>query len=70
MLKGADRFAADDWTTLATGAPILKGAVGALDCELEEAIERHGTVIAIGRIKAFTQATGIQPLVSFAGGYM
>lgn len=69
-LKGADRFAASDWTTLATGAPVLHGAVGVLDCELEEAIERHGTVIAIGRIKAFTQATDVQPLISFAGRYM
>mgnify|MGYP000067647632 CR=1 FL=1 len=69
-LKGADRFAAGDWTTLATGAPVLAGAVGALDCELEEAIERHGTVITIGRIKAFTQGTGIQPLISFAGRYI
>ena len=38
-LKGADRFATASWTTLATGAPILLGAVGAIDCELFEAIE-------------------------------
>lgn len=69
-LKGADRFAADDWTTLSTGAPVLKGAVGVLDCELEEAIERHATVIAIGRIAAFTQTADVQPLISFAGRYI
>lgn len=68
--KGADRFIPGDWTTLKTGAPVLIGAVGVLDCELEEAIERHGTTIAIGRIVAFTQATGMQPLISFAGKYM
>jgi flavin reductase (DIM6/NTAB) family NADH-FMN oxidoreductase RutF len=69
-LKGADRFAAADWTTLSTGAPVLKGAVGVLDCELEEAIERHATVIAIGRIAAFAQTADVQPLISFAGRYI
>jgi len=69
-LKGADRFAAGEWTTLATGAPVLNGAVGVLDCELEETIERHATMIAIGTIKAFTQNSTIQPLISFAGRYL
>src|SRR5262249_54090373 len=49
-LKGADRFAADQWTTLVTGAPTFKSAVGVLDCELVETIERFETIIAIGRI--------------------
>lgn len=69
-LKGADRFVAGQWTTLKTGAPALVGAVGVLDCELEEAIERHGTTIAIGKIVAFTQSSGAQPLISFAGKYL
>ena len=69
-LKGADRFVAGQWTTLKTGAPTLIGAVGVLDCELEEAIERHGTTIAIGKIVAFTQGADIQPLISFGGKYI
>ena len=69
-LKGADRFLPGQWTTLNTGAPTLIGAVGVLDCELEEAIERHNTTIAIGRIAAFEQASGVQPLISFAGKYI
>jgi flavin reductase (DIM6/NTAB) family NADH-FMN oxidoreductase RutF len=69
-LKGADRFVAGQWTTLKTGAPALIGAVGVLDCELDEAIERHGTTIAIGRIVAFTQDLSAQPLISFAGKYI
>ncbi|MDQ8730983.1 flavin reductase family protein [Bradyrhizobium sp. LHD-71] len=68
--KGADRFLPGEWNTLKTGAPALIGAVGVLDCELEEAIERHGTTIAIGRIVAFTQAPDVQPLISFAGKYI
>jgi flavin reductase (DIM6/NTAB) family NADH-FMN oxidoreductase RutF len=69
-LKGADRFLPGQWTTLKTGAPTLIGAVGVLDCELEEAIERHNTLIAIGRIVAFEQAADVQPLISFAGKYI
>ncbi|MDI6029146.1 flavin reductase family protein [Corticibacterium sp. UT-5YL-CI-8] len=66
--KGADRFDPDDWTTLTTGAPILRNAVGALDCLLEDTIERHDTLIAFGRMVDFTGATGDrQPLISFAG---
>ena len=69
-LKGADRFLPGQWATLKTGAPTLIGAVGVLDCELEEAIERHSTVIAIGRIVAFEQAADVAPLISFGGKYI
>ena len=69
-LKGADRFLPGQWATLKTGAPTLIGAVGVLDCELEEAIERHGTIIAIGKIVAFQQAADVAPLISFGGKYI
>ncbi|MDS1136181.1 flavin reductase family protein [Nitratireductor indicus] len=67
-LKGSERFSQDRWTTLSTGAPILKGAIGALDCELEETIERHDTIIALGRLIDFsTEGLIGKPLISFAG---
>ena len=68
-LKGADRFEAGRWTTLTTGAPILSDAVGALDCALEETIERHGVVIAIGRLVDFSANAEREPLISFRYGY-
>lgn len=69
-LKGADRFADGRWTTLKTGAPVLLGAVGVLDCRLEETIERHETVIALGRLIAHTNhSSDLRPLISFAGGW-
>jgi flavin reductase (DIM6/NTAB) family NADH-FMN oxidoreductase RutF len=68
-LQGADRFAAANWTTLATGAPVLADAVGVLDCELEETIDR-GAVIAIGRLVANRMSPDAKPLVSFRGGYV
>src|SRR5260370_26016265 len=63
--KGADRFETGNWGTLTTGAPILLDAVGALDCSLEETIERHGVVIAIGRVVDVLDGAGATPLVHF-----
>ena len=68
-LKGADRFLPGDWTELKTGAPTLVDAVGVIDCRLEEMIERHATVIALGRVVAYT-AGSKEPLISFRGGYL
>ena len=69
-LKGADRFEAGRWSQLTTGAPIYKGAVGAIDCELDEVIERHGVAIVLGRVVDFTADPGVAPLVYFGGGYL
>ena len=68
--KGADRFLPGEWGVLKTGAPALIGAVGVLDCVLDEAIERHGAVIAIGRLVAYELSSGREPMISFAGGYI
>ena len=66
-VRGAERFAAADWTTLKTGAPILRDAVGALDCEVEEALERGTTTIFIGRLVAHSASQNAAPLISFGG---
>jgi flavin reductase (DIM6/NTAB) family NADH-FMN oxidoreductase RutF len=68
-LKGADRFEAGRWTKLTTGAPIYADAVGALDCSLEDIIERGGVVIAIGRLVDYTSNADREPMISFRGGY-
>ena len=69
-LKGADRFEAGRWNALTTGAPVFAGAVAAIDCILEETIERHGTVIALGRVVDLLTAGDAVPLVYFRGGYL
>jgi flavin reductase (DIM6/NTAB) family NADH-FMN oxidoreductase RutF len=66
-LKGADRFQLGSWTTLATGAPVLEGASGVIDCKVEETIERFGTMIVIGRLVDFTAREGATPMVSYRG---
>jgi flavin reductase (DIM6/NTAB) family NADH-FMN oxidoreductase RutF len=69
-VRGADRFAEASWTTLATGAPILQGAVGAIDCELVETIERYNVVMILGRVVATASDQQTAPLVHFRGRYL
>ena len=66
-LKGADRFRAGEWTVLSTGAPILVRAAGALDCVLDETIERHGATIVIGRVVNLIAPAAAKPLVMYRG---
>ncbi|MBH0238930.1 flavin reductase family protein [Methylobrevis albus] len=61
-LKGVARYEGADWTTLITGAPVLIGALAAIDCEVEEAIERHSHAIILGRVRAIAHGSG-DPLV-------
>lgn len=68
-LKGADRFLPGAWATLESGAPTLVESVGVIDCRLDELIERHGAVIALGRVVAYSAST-LEPMISFRGGYI
>jgi flavin reductase (DIM6/NTAB) family NADH-FMN oxidoreductase RutF len=49
-LKGAARFAGAEWITLASAVPLLAGALAAIDCEVEDIVERHSHAIVIGRV--------------------
>jgi len=69
-LKGADRFNVGQWQTLTTGAPVLANALGAMDCTLEDTIERGGICIVIGRVVDVLVGSGGNPLIHFRGGYM
>jgi flavin reductase (DIM6/NTAB) family NADH-FMN oxidoreductase RutF len=69
-LKGADRFSIGRWGKLTTGAPVLLNAIGAIDCALEDTIERGGVCIAIGRVVDVLEGAGNEPLVHFRGGYL
>ena len=51
-LTGAERFMQSDWVSLVTGAPILADALAAMDCRVEEIIERHTHAIVIGAVEA------------------
>ena len=68
-IKGAARYAEGRWITLATGTQLLADALAAVDCELEELIDRHSHSIVLGRVRAVLVAGGDAPLIYWRGGY-
>jgi flavin reductase (DIM6/NTAB) family NADH-FMN oxidoreductase RutF len=69
-LKGAERFAGAEWTSRASGAPLLVGALAAIDCEVEEIIERHSHGIVIGRVREVLLAPTGSALAYWHGDYL
>jgi flavin reductase (DIM6/NTAB) family NADH-FMN oxidoreductase RutF len=67
--KGNARFAGGRWKSLVTGAPLLEGALAAIDCTVEEIIERHSHAIVIGRIEAVDLGEWSDPLLYWSGVY-
>jgi flavin reductase (DIM6/NTAB) family NADH-FMN oxidoreductase RutF len=57
-VKGLARYDGAEWITLESGAPVLADALAAIDCEVEEIIERHSHAIIIGRAVAVLQGEG------------
>ncbi|WP_315778074.1 MULTISPECIES: flavin reductase family protein [unclassified Bradyrhizobium] len=69
-LRGAERFAGAEWRKHVTGVPLLVGALAALDCEVEEIIERHSHGIVIGRVVHVEVAPQAAALAYWHGGYV
>jgi flavin reductase (DIM6/NTAB) family NADH-FMN oxidoreductase RutF len=67
-LKGSARYDGAHWRTLVSGASVLHGALAAIDCEVEEVIERHSHAIILGRVLAITSAAG-EPVLYHGGRY-
>ncbi len=63
-----DRFACDRWTRLATGAPVLEGAMIALDCRLTNALELSTHIVFVGEVVALASSGGT-PLIYADQGY-
>ncbi len=68
-LEGEARFDDESWTTMVTGAPLLKGTAASLDCELadEHVFETHS--IFIGRVREGSFDDESHPLVYFRGSF-
>ena len=69
-LKGADRFAGAQWTTRASGVPLLVGALAAIDCEVEHIVERHSHAIVIGRVLDLQLSSRTAALAYWQGQYV
>lgn len=67
--KGVARYEGAKWQQMATGALALTNALAAIDCELEETIDRHSHSILIGRVKAIALRDGAEPLLYWHGAY-
>jgi flavin reductase (DIM6/NTAB) family NADH-FMN oxidoreductase RutF len=66
-VTGAARFAEDAWTTLATGAPVYKQALGVFDCAVADIIERGNISIIIGTVVGAAARGDGNPLIYFRG---
>jgi flavin reductase (DIM6/NTAB) family NADH-FMN oxidoreductase RutF len=69
-LKGAGRFAGAEWTTGASGVPLLVGALAAIDCEAEDIIERHSHAVVIGRVLDLRLSSRTAALAYWQGQYV
>lgn len=65
-LSIAERFACAEWDRLATGAPVLHGAVSALDCEIASVTEVGTHTVFFCAIKAARTAGDRDGLIYFA----
>jgi flavin reductase (DIM6/NTAB) family NADH-FMN oxidoreductase RutF len=69
-LKGADRFTGAQWAAGVSGVPLLVGALAAVDCEVEEIVERHSHAIVIGRVLELQQSARSAALAYWQGQYV
>ena len=69
-LKGAERFAGAHWMTRVSGVPLLAGALAAVDCEVEDIVERHSHAIVIGRALDIQLSLRTAALAYWQGQYV
>lgn len=69
-VKGGDRFLGAKWTTRVSGTPLLVGALSALDCDVEDIIERHSHAIVIGRVLDIETSGRTAALAYWQGRYV
>jgi flavin reductase (DIM6/NTAB) family NADH-FMN oxidoreductase RutF len=69
-LKGAERFAGAHWTTRVSGVPLLTDALAAIDCEVENIVERHSHAIVIGRVLDVAVSIRTAALAYWQGRYV
>jgi flavin reductase (DIM6/NTAB) family NADH-FMN oxidoreductase RutF len=69
-LKGAARFVGAEWFSRASGVPLLSGALAAIDCKVEEVVERHSHAIVIGRVLDLQVSSRSAALAYWQGQYL
>ena len=69
--KGADKFAGVEWSLSKTGAPLLEGVIGYVDCTINDVHEAGDHFVVIGRVQEMElRGPGrAAPLLYFEGAY-
>jgi flavin reductase len=68
-LPPEERFAAESWSTLSSGAPVLEAATVALDCRLDQVTEAGTHSVLFGAVIATRLAREAEGLVYFNRGF-
>jgi len=65
----ADKFAGVDWRPAPSGAPILPGVIGWIDCEVSQEVEGGDHMVVMGHVHDLAVERHTLPLLFFQGGY-
>ena len=69
-LKGKQRFEGTPWFPGSSGVPLLGSSVAALECQVEEIIERYSQGIIVGRILSMELSHRLSSLAYWNGQYV
>lgn len=65
-----ERFATAGWRTLATGAPVLDGALAVFDCRILETRDIATHRVLIGRVEGVAIGEALPPLIYHRRAYL
>ncbi|WP_007024416.1 3-hydroxy-9,10-secoandrosta-1,3,5(10)-triene-9,17-dione monooxygenase reductase subunit [Saccharomonospora iraqiensis] len=67
--RGADKFAAVDWSPAPSGAPVLTGSLTWIDCTIEAVHEAGDHYVVVGRVTELGDVADGRPLLFYRGRY-
>lgn len=68
-ISGGDKFDGVRTRPAPSGAPVLEGAVGWIDCDIDAVTEAGDHYVVLGRVEALDVGSPALPLLFFQGGY-
>jgi 3-hydroxy-9,10-secoandrosta-1,3,5(10)-triene-9,17-dione monooxygenase reductase component len=67
--KADEKFAGVRWSPSKTGAPLIDGVLGHVDCTVEAVHDAGDHLVVIGRVQGLELGEAEEPLLYFRGGY-
>ena len=68
-VRGTERFDDGDWDLGPHGTPVLADALAAVECDIDDVVERHSHLIFIGAARSVQTTDAGVPLVYVHGDY-